>query len=985
MRKKCAVPVVIGVFALTALLCWLPASAQSATPKLPNPQFDKADPQNADQPAGWKMTKGTGRWLEGQFVELDAKDEFSAEWASDQVELEPGRMYRFGVRSRRFGAGGLTSFGTDFAIHDFENNTSEWTWHGQSFRVPETTTRSALYFRPWHAKGKLQMDAVRMNKVVSVHRRVGQMTLGRGESIQNGHYSFFAEMGGFDGPNHRTLESTDAFFKTFLWCFYKPCQVTYRFELPSCRFTSGEVSCLIRNHAHGRCVLEVSADQKKWQTIGSLDRKGEIKGPLPEALLPAETVFLRVRSEGEGDISFMVNCLTFDANFDGSATNGTGQTMLVDLPKEADFSLLDGTYFTQEDTFAPVQIWKENNPNRPLATFDQIKPGENRRDFQLRSADQKTINAKMTVSIPDYYRTDYGQTLPVGAGPAAGSTTVWWARADHKIPRSRAVPKTTGTAAQMAACRDDREAIQVVVRGEKDLSNLSARMSDLRGPDGATIPAGNVKVLRAYYHLVSYPTDYLGIRDFWPDALPALSKPIDLKAGENQPLWILVHVPKNAKAGDYQGQLKIMADGFDASVPIELKVWDFTLPEKNHLATAYGFSAGNVFRYHNAKTEADKRKLVDLYFQSFAEHRLSPYCPTPLDPIRVKFLPKADPPRAEVDFTAFDRTMEQAIEKYHFTHFRLPIQGMGGGTFHSRHPGKIHGFSDDTPEYKAMFSSYVKQIESHLKEKGWLDMAYVYWFDEPDPKDYAFVSKGMQKLKKNAPGIPTMLTEQPEGELKGVDIWCPVTESYQNDTAQKLIRQGAKFWWYVCTGPKAPYCTLFIDHPAVELRTWHWQAWKRNIVGSLVWQSTYWTSSAAYPDKAQNPYEDPMGYVSGYSTPKGTKRHWGNGDGRFFYPPLAAAEPGLTDGVVMEGPASSIRLEMLREGVEDWEYLYMLRELVEAKRASLSAEEVKEYEALLQVPESITTDLTHFETLPEPIYQRRAKIAEAIETLQKQK
>ena len=35
-----------------------------------------------------------------------------------------------------------------------------------------------------------------------------------------------------------------------------------------------------------------------------------------------------------------------------------------------------------------------------------------------------------------------------------------------------------------------------------------------------------------------------------------------------------------------------------------------------------------------------------------------------------------------------------------------------------------------------MFASNVKQLESHLRDKGWLKMAYTYWFDEPGEKDY---------------------------------------------------------------------------------------------------------------------------------------------------------------------------------------------------------------------------------------------------------
>jgi len=125
-----------------------------------------------------------------------------------------------------------------------------------------------------------------------------------------------------------------------------------------------------------------------------------------------------------------------------------------------------------------------------------------------------------------------------------------------------------------------------------------------------------------------------------------------------------------------------------------------------------------------------------------------------------------------------------------------------------------------------------------------------------------------------------------------------------------------------------------------------------------------------------------MGYVSGYSTPKGTKRYWGNGDGRFVYPPLAAAVPGASGpGPVIEPPVSSIRWEMLREGIEDHEYLYMLRELLAKRRGSLQPQQIAKYEELLRVPDSITKDMTTFATDPTPIYTHRKKIAEAIEGL----
>ncbi len=199
-----------------------------------------------------------------------------------------------------------------------------------------------------------------------------------------------------------------------------------------------------------------------------------------------------------------------------------------------------------------------------------------------------------------------------------------------------------------------------------------------------------------------------------------------------------------------------------------------------------------------------------------------------------------------------------------------------------------------------------------------------------------------------------MLTEEPgDDRLAGaVDIWCPITPNYNEKGAAACRARGERFWWYVCTGPKAPFCTLFIDHPATELRVWLWQTWQRKIVGNLVWASNYWTSPTAFPDSAENPYEDPMSYVAGGGgLTKGTKAYWGNGDGRFLYPPELAAEPGRNDGKpILEPPVSSIRWEMLREGIEDYEYLFLLRDLLEKRRPGLDSAAVQRFETSARSP-----------------------------------
>ena len=89
------------------------------------------------------------------------------------------------------------------------------------------------------------------------------------------------------------------------------------------------------------------------------------------------------------------------------------------------------------------------------------------------------------------------------------------------------------------------------------------------------------------------------------------------------------------------------------------------------------------------------------------------------------------------------------------------------------------------------------------------------------------------------------------------------------------------------------------------------------------------------------------------------------------------------DGPVIEPPVSSIRWEMLREGIEDYEYLWLLRDLIGRRRASLTTAEVARYDSLLKVPEAITRDMTTFSSDPRPIDARRAAIATAIEQLAK--
>ncbi|MEI7945517.1 MAG: glycoside hydrolase domain-containing protein [bacterium] len=333
------------------------------------------------------------------------------------------------------------------------------------------------------------------------------------------------------------------------------------------------------------------------------------------------------------------------------------------------------------------------------------------------------------------------------------------------------------------------------------------------------------------------------------------------------------------------------------------------------------------------------------------------------------------------EWTRWDAAMEFAFTNYHFNTFRMAVEGLGGGTFQSRNEPMFMGYTEDRPEYHILLEKYLKGIESHLVEKGWIDNAYIYWFDEPDPKDYAFVMNGFNKLKKYAPRLRRMLTEQVENGLtNGPNLWCPLTPSLQTPMTEARRTAGDQFWWYVCCGPKEPYITEFIDHPGTEMRLWLWQTWKERVTGILIWETVYWTSSAAYPNQRQNPYLDPMSWVSDYDFKPGTKLPWGNGDGRFLYPPLAAVNT-TNNAPIFDNPVDSYRLELLRDGIEDYEYFVMLQRLLAKKGPTLRDSKRKAYKELLIVPSEITSTMTTFTKDPRLMEAHRDKLARAIEDL----
>lgn len=854
-------------------------------------------------------------------------------WTSPAVELDADRRYAFVFSAKGTASGTLTS-GPGRANVDVQAPLSSagrvaYTNVFRSFSAPGRYSET-FHLGEWKMTGRAVFDAAALVPVTPRWKKcAGGMELGNGEWVDGNVYGFDMVLGSVARNDARVLVVNRAGFNTDRWCLGGGDEVTYRHAVAGRKLLSARISATCGYYSHGAATVELSSDGRSWTSLFTFSGSSSFTTNAPASLFPSDGIWVRFR--GAADCSLQIPSYAFEAKIDGAPVTAFGG---VDY-------LADGT----GDVVASIKT-------------------------------------------PTYYDDEsYGELLPTDAG----SVALWTASSGWKIPRTRALPKAKTGCVGLRTAVNEAEAVQLVVRSPKRCDDVRVSALDFtNAATGRRLAASCVDVLRVGYVRIDKPTDAVGCRGLWPDPLLPQTGELPLPADLNQPFWIRVKPPKGTQPGVYRGSLvvEIKSAGAAAAervvVPFELDVFGFTMPDRMTVETAFGFDANAAYRYHRAVREADKAAVCAKYMQALADHHMSPYDPAPGKSVKVSWKGMDNPLTAEpvFDWAEWDAAMEEAFEKYHFTGFRLRVDGLGWGDCDGRSGPSFLGFKGGTPEYEALMAKYLAGLERHLREKGWLDKGYVYWYDEPEPRDYPFVMNGFNTLKRNAPGLRRMLTEEPvPALLGGPNTWCPLTPNLHAEGEEAARRMGDVFWWYVCCGPKSPYVTEFIDHPGVEMRLWLWQTWGEKVRGVLIWATNWWTSPSAYPDYAnpQNPYEDAMSWSHAPRYARGTKIGWGNGDGRFLYPPSAVYDA-ARKGVVLDEPVVSFRMELLRDGIEDYEYFAMLRRALD-KAKSLPAERRAEYETLLSVPQDVYRSMTDFTTDPAVLERHRVKMARAIESL----
>jgi len=1010
------------IFLTTVLLCAgfaFMAGAQQVP--VSNPSFEEVSADG--NPANWTLSGGTGsvtdvRVRQGDrciLVEGTGEKENSNYWRSPNLPLEPGGVYALHYMMRREGAqgvGGCAITGMNLCNVDRPEVGEKWQEIRQIITAPTVPCEAWLRFGQWEAKGRYSFDAVRLFKTIPVYRKFDGVELGAGERIMGNAYNFAPPMAEKNTNQFRALRAMNGYFNTNRFNFSNGQFLTFEHRIAEHPVKSGRLFFWTQHYGDVAFEAEACRDGQNWISLGTVKEGDKVLASLPDSLFPADSLWVRMKATGGGTGSLAMHGYRLEAVLDGAPMNAAGDTQYVDVealapglsvavdapvmfdPGRADGALTLSVQNATDKTIREnltVSVSEKAVHTGPIA----ITPGENSYPsipcplgetgkHVLGIDGGASFRLAMECLVPEYFNASYGELLD--------DSGIWWASSGWKIPKTRALPTKKGGALRIETAQNEAEAAQLVLCPPKDLANVRLSCTGLEGSGGVRLTPDMLELLRVRYVPVTMPTDNTGVAAPWPDPLPPITGPLALAGGENHPFWVRVKPAKNTPAGEYNGVIHIEADGYQAAVPVRVRVFGFALPDRMTCVSAFGFGLGRAFDYQKITGDADKRKVTDQYLRALANHHITPYNPAPLDRFEVTWTgiePKesADPANVHcvIDWTKWDAAMQHSFDEYHFNSFVVPIEGTGSGTFYSRTEPSLLGFPESSPVYQALFKDYCVQVEQHLRAKGWLDDCYVYWFDEPEPRDYEFVMNGFNRIKNAAPGIGRMLTEQIEPELVGgPNIWCPLTPSYKKEACQARQAAGDRIWWYVCTGPKAPYAALFIDHPATDLRVWLWQTWQRGVQGILIWETLLWNSPTAYPDpKApQNPYEDPMGWECGYGNEPG-RRPWGNGDGRFLYPPEAAAD-GNPAAPVFDPPVDTIRIEMLRDGIEDYEYMVMLKRLLAEKGAALDASKKAEYEGLLTVPSDISESMTEFTKDPAPIEAHRHKVAEAIENISAQ-
>ena len=467
--------------------------------------------------------------------------------------------------------------------------------------------------------------------------------------------------------------------------------------------------------------------------------------------------------------------------------------------------------------------------------------------------------------------------------------------------------------------RNQQVSVQLAVRSVVPVRAMTAEVPPLESGAGGKI--ADVRVRQVGYVIVGShtpdtpPEELVGEAPGWyPD--PLLDFPLELEARRTYAVWVTVRVPAEARPGIYHGTIRLRAGNrLVASAPFRLRVAAATVPEQRSLKVTNWFDVDDkVSRqfYGVSAFSEEWWTLVENVARVMADHRQNVI----LTPLMELIQPRVEGSEIRYDFANFDRWVEtfkkagaigyiegghllgRSGESYEGSLEMTTFQLVGGQIRKQSLPA-------DDPRVEQFLASFLGALNAHLEEKGWKSIYFQHILDEAHGPEPPYYKRFAEVVRRCLPGIPTMdavdAAHMPEELQENCDIWVPQLGRFdeQMDLLRRRIESGHEVWFYTCLVPNGRYLNRLLDYPLLKVRLLHWLNFRHNLVGFLHWGGNYWTPE---------PMKDTQPVIDANTTllPPG--------DAFIMYPDRAN-----------KSVLSSIRFEAMREGIEDYELLRLLK------------------------------------------------------------
>jgi hypothetical protein len=252
---------------------------------------------------------------------------------------------------------------------------------------------------------------------------------------------------------------------------------------------------------------------------------------------------------------------------------------------------------------------------------------------------------------------------------------------------------------------------------------------------------------------------------------------------------------------------------------------------------------------------------------------------------------------------------------------------------------------------------------------------YHYSWDEYGPFskvhfDPATAKRYIEIVKAEIPGLKMMQTSLPVPPFdQWWNVWVPVMSEFRHMNPEVLKKPGSEAWWYWVSDPR-PYPNFFLGYPVHESRMALMTGFKYHLKGVL-----YWCINREWPENGGKALDRPeVEWAPKYNNIFTKKDNLESGQGNLVYPgPEGRLWP-------------SIRLENVRDGIEDFEYLAILERLAGEIRSGKRKEHqgrLAEIDALLAIPDEVVKSTAVWTRDPAILSSFRDKVASMIETIVK--